>query len=113
MTGRQFIYWTALGVALSLVLPVAGNLVAAHLVPHIPFVQLPIHSLLESSGGLMAIMIAGILVAERGRSVGREHYSWMAGALVGMGVLDLFHAAVMPGARFVWLHSVATFVGGA
>ncbi|MFG0333500.1 MAG: PAS domain S-box protein, partial [Maioricimonas sp. JB049] len=113
MSGRQLTYWTALGTTLSLALPIAGSLVAAQFFPHARYAHLPTHSLLESMGGLMAITIAGILVAERGRKEGHQYYSWMAGALVGMGVLDLYHAAVMPGARFVWLHSTATFVGGA
>ncbi|QDU40884.1 Signal transduction histidine-protein kinase BarA [Maioricimonas rarisocia] len=112
MTGRQLTYWTALGITLSLGLPIAGSLITAQFFPHVRFAHLPIHSLLEAMGGLMAITIAGILVAERTRKEGHQHYAWMAGALVGMGVLDLYHAAVMPGARFVWLHSTATFVGG-
>lgn len=59
----------------------------------------------------MAIAIGGILLVEQPRKQA-GHYSWMAGALAGMGVLDLFHAGVRPGSNFVWLHSTATFVGG-
>ena len=60
----------------------------------------------------MAIAIGGILVVEKGNKENTVHYPWMAAALAGMGVLDLFHAAVEPGQNFVWLHSTATFAGG-
>ena len=29
-----------------------------------------------------------------------------------MGIVDIFHASVMPGEMFVWLHSIAVFFGG-
>jgi PAS domain S-box-containing protein len=76
------------------------------------FSHLPVHSLVESLGGLMAVAIAAILVAEQARREDVDHFVWMASALIGMGVLDLYHAAVLPGNSFVWLHSTATFVGG-
>jgi two-component system, sensor histidine kinase and response regulator len=105
-------YWIAFGIVLALMLPILGSVVSAWYVPETRFAHLPIHSLLEAAGGLMAIAIAGILVVEQPGKKSVDHYPWMAGALCGMGVLDLFHSAVQPGNSFVWLHSTATFVGG-
>ena len=105
-------YWIAFGITLSLVLPVLGSVLSEVFFPSSRFAQLPIHSLLEAVGGLMAIAIAGILIVEQPRKESADHYPWMASALCGMGVLDLFHSAVEPGYNFVWLHSTATFVGG-
>lgn len=104
--------WILGGIMLSLGLPVVGSVISAVFFPESVFANVPIHSLVEAVGGLMAIAIAGILIAERSRKTDSDHYPWMAGALTGMGVLDLFHAALIPGNNFVWLHSMATFVGG-
>ena len=67
---------------------------------------------MESLGGLMAVAIAGILIAERIRREEADHFAWIAGVLIGMGVLDLYHAAVLPGNKFVWLHSSRRWRGG-
>jgi two-component system sensor histidine kinase/response regulator len=105
-------YWIGFGIVLSLVLPIVGSVVSAIFFPESAYAHLPLHSLIESAGGLMALAIAGILLIEQGRKQNGQHYSWMACALCGMGVLDLFHAAVHTGNNFVWLHSTATFIGG-
>ncbi len=42
----------------------------------------------------------------------QTRYIWVAASLLGMGILDGFHASVKPGNEFVWLHSLAVFVGG-
>ncbi|MDA0831794.1 MAG: response regulator [Planctomycetota bacterium] len=105
-------YWIALGITLSLVMPTVGSVVSTMYFPDSRFAHIPIHSLVEAVGGVMAIAIAGILVVEQPGKKSSDHYLWMASALCGMGVLDLFHSGVEPGKSFVWLHSTATFVGG-
>jgi PAS domain S-box-containing protein len=109
---RSRILWIATVIAVSLLLPICGSLICTLLLADFSFFHLPIHSLAESLGGLMAVAIAGILIAERNRRDDADHFVWMASALIGMGVLDLYHAAVLQGNSFVWLHSTATFVGG-
>lgn len=101
-----------LGLCLALGLPTLGSVLAVMLWPGIVLEQIPLHSLLESAGGLIAVAIACILLAEHSRMPSATHYVWMASALLGMGALDLFHAAVPVGNNFVWLHSMANFVGG-
>lgn len=112
ITAKARINWIAYGVGLSLILPLLGSVASDVLLPEWQFKHIPIHSLVESIGGLLAIAIAGILVVEYPRKENAGHYPWMAAALCAMGVLDTFHAAVSPGPNFVWLHSTATFIGG-
>ena len=112
MSQQRLTYGIVCGVALTLVLPLLGSLASMSFLQDLLIEHLPAHSLIEAAGGLMAIAIACILATERSRKPACGHYGWMAAALIGMGILDLLHAAVMPGARFVWLHSMATFVGG-
>ena len=104
--------WLGLALAVSLALPVLGSIASQLLFAGFTREHLPLHSLVEAAGGLMAVAIACILVVEQTRLRESGHYPWMASALLGMGVLDLFHAGVLVGNNFVWLHSTATFVGG-
>ncbi len=110
---RNYVVWTVLGTLLSLVLPVGGTAIAGMLFPEFRMTHLPLHSLVEGAGGLVALAIAGILLAEMGHKGDTRHYACMSAGFASMGVLDLFHAASTPGNHFVWLHSIATCVGGA
>ncbi len=73
----------------------------------------PVHASVEISGSLIAIMVATILLSMGKQSRGTNYNLWIGSALIGMGLLDGFHALVHVGKIFVWLHSTATFVGGA
>lgn len=104
--------WVMAGILLSLGLPALGSVLATVFAPELRLAHLPLHSLIETSGALMAIAIAGILVLEHHRKPDTDHYRPMACALLSMGILDAFHAGVGVGQNFVWLHSIATFAGG-
>jgi len=106
------VYFTLAGFAVAIVLPLVGMTVIHLYVPSALLVDLPLHSLLETIGGMMALAIAGTLAASQRHGASAPHWTWTSCALVGMGTLDLFHAAVPPGDGFVWLHSTATLVGG-
>ena len=108
---RNFVVWAVLGTLLSLILPVVGTAVTGLMFPDFRLTHLPLHSLVEGAGGLIALAIAGILLAEMSRKSDASHYLWMAAGFTSMGVLDLFHAAASPGNVFVWLRGVATFSG--
>lgn len=108
---RNFVVWTVLGTLLSLILPVVGTAIAGLMFPDFRLTHLPLHSLIEGAGGLIALAIAGILLAEMSRKSDASHYPWMAAGFTSMGVLDLFHAAASPGNEFIWLRGVATFFG--
>ena len=96
---RNLVAWTTIGTLLALIVPVTGTAIVGMFFPDFRLTQLPLHSLIEVSGGLIALAIAGILMAESGRKDDVGHYSWMAAGLIGMGLLDLLHAAVPLGNR--------------
>jgi len=100
------------GILIAIVIPMVGVAVVQLYVPTASLIHLPLHSLLETMGGVMALTIAGMLVARQCVGVTEPHKVWMACGLAGMGTLDLFHAAMLPGDNFVWLHSASTLVGG-
>ena len=62
---RMWIFW---GIALSLLLPIFGSVICTLFLPNSRLVYLPVHSLVETAGGFMAVAIAGILVVERTRN---------------------------------------------
>lgn len=72
----------------------------------------PLHSLIESLGSFAAITLALFILIMRRNLQLRPGYLWVASTLMGMGVLDLFHASMPPGKVFIWLHSLATLLGG-
>ncbi len=70
------------------------------------------HSAVEAAGALMALGIAGFLLMRHSGS-GDCDKLWTACALLGMGILDGFHACATLDNTSVWLRSAAQFVGGA
>ncbi|QDV43710.1 Phytochrome-like protein cph1 [Stieleria neptunia] len=74
--------------------------------------QEPFHSSVEMAGAIVALGVAWMLVSLERLQSGTSYNTWIASALVGMGVLDGLHAMVHQGATFVWLHSLATVTGG-
>lgn len=72
--------------------------------------QEPVHSTMEALGGLASIATAVVLLH-------RQHtftvLKWRAVAvgLLGMGLVQIFHAMVEPGQAFVFLRNVATLTG--
>ena len=76
------------------------------------WVQIPLHSALEAIGAIVALCLAGFLFSSNNEYPQDFFKIIMSSALIGMGVLGLFHSFVEPGHTFVWLHSTATFLGG-
>lgn len=72
----------------------------------------PFHSMVESVGAITAFTISTLMVLMLNRQRLPRYYIWPACALIGMGILDGAHAVLYAGGAFVWLHSVATMVGG-
>lgn len=76
------------------------------------YIHLPMHAVLETAGALIALFVTSlILIFHRDQRISEMPLAVPLG-LTTMGMLDVFHAAVEPGEAFVWLHSLATFVGG-
>ena len=72
----------------------------------------PAHAAVEMAGAVIAMIVAHLLMQLDHRGEGTSFNLAIAGALVGMGVLDGLHAVVHEGNTFVFLHSFATFAGG-
>ncbi len=108
---RNFVAWTINGTLLALILPILATTITELLHPEFRLTHLPLHSLIEGSGGLIALAIAGILLTEFRHKSDTDHYPWMAAGYLSMGLLDLFHAGSAPGNHYIWLRSTATFSG--
>lgn len=72
----------------------------------------PLHSTLEASGALIALGVGWFIIMFPDSEHFRRIHPAIPLALISMGILDAFHAVVSLGNNFVWLHSLATFVGG-
>lgn len=70
----------------------------------------PLHSAIEALGGLCAIMMAIVLFHRSGDRPSRQTEALGIGFLA-MGVLEEFHAVSTPGNGFIFLRSLASFVG--
>lgn len=70
-----------------------------------------LHAVTETLGCMMALGIASFLLMRQGEE-GNAYKLWPACAMLSMAILDAFHASVSPGREFVFLHSVAQFIGG-
>lgn len=70
----------------------------------------PLHSAIEALGGLCAIMMALVLFQRSCDRPSRQTEALAIGFLA-MGVLEEFHAVSTPGNGFIFLRSLASFVG--
>jgi diguanylate cyclase (GGDEF)-like protein len=76
------------------------------------WVNIPLHTLIEAFGSAIALFVAYKLLYLNKHQIGPKYAVRIAQALIVMGLLDGFHAASHIGNNFVWLHSLATFLGG-
>jgi len=94
------------------ILPVVFGIGCDFLFPNLRWVELPFHSVLESLGLFAGVSLAVLLLSRQRNMAEASYYIWVIMALIGMGLLDGFHASVPAGNTFVWLHSLAILVGG-
>ncbi len=71
-----------------------------------------IHGSIETAGGVIALLVALLLLSLDRQHIRTSFNTWVACGLVSIGLLDGVHAVVPVGQSFVWLHSLATFLGG-
>ncbi len=71
----------------------------------------PLHSTLETVGGLAAIAM-GIVSLQRTVEHTNQKFYPIAGGFLGMGILEVFHAISIPGHGFVFLRGSASLLGG-
>lgn len=72
----------------------------------------PAHAIVEGIGSFSALIIATLILMMLRHHKLPPSYIWVTAGLLGMGVMDGFHAALYESNAFVWLHSLATFTGG-
>lgn len=76
------------------------------------WIQIPFHSAIEASGAIIAIILSALLLSSSNEYPQDFFKVIISSALITMGVLDLSHSFVEPGQTFVWLHTIATLLGG-
>src|SRR5574338_530805 len=74
--------------------------------------QAPLHSAMETVGGLASIAMAAVLFLRRDDAI-INRFQPAATGFLAMGILEVFHAAAQPGDGFVFLRNVASLAGGA
>lgn len=74
--------------------------------------SLPLHSFLEASGAVIAIVLAVAIFTLNSTKLHFSRHHKIAFGLIVMGVFDAFHALVGFGDLFVWFHSLSIFFGG-
>lgn len=88
-----------------------SGLIAHLLWPSHTWVNLPLHSTLEALGGLGAVLMGLVLLARKAEWED-ERLQGVASGLLGMGILEGFHAVSSPDQGFVLLRSAASLLGG-
>lgn len=104
--------WLVLSMVFSLVIPVAGSFALLRFAGETRWVHEPIHSSVETMGGVIALGMAGLLLLRRRYPGYAVHYEWVAGAMVCMGLLDLTHACLHTRSAFFWSRALPTVLGG-
>jgi len=101
-----------LSILFNLFVTISSSAVANYIFADAYFVDEPLHATVEAMGSFAALSLAVLILSllkYRGYSLRRL---WIACALISMGVLDGFHASVMPGSSFVWFRSMSSAIGG-
>lgn len=75
------------------------------------WVNVPLHSTVETLGGLAAVLMGLVLLARKVEWED-ERLQGLASGLLGMGILEGFHAVCSPNQGFVLLRSAASLLGG-
>lgn len=89
----------------------AAGLVFSGLLPSWHWMNLPVHSTIETLGGVSALLVAMVLL-QQNRQENDGTLFLVGTGFACMGVLDTFHAMCMPGDAFIFLHSAASLAGG-
>lgn len=79
--------------------------------PYRIWVNAPLHAAIEAVGGLAAILTGLVLLARKAEWED-ERLQGVASGLLGMGILEEFHAVSSLGQGFVLLRSAASLLGG-
>ncbi len=93
-------------------LPLGGGAISHLFFPDLIWNHEPFHAVVEAVGAFAALTLATLLYLQADHNDRGISYLFVISALIGMGILNGFHACVKPGVAFVWLHSTSSLVGG-
>lgn len=110
--GTAVARWIMVSLVLSFLLHALG-LLLDHRLDAWTWAHEPLHSFMETAGACIGIVVACMLLVMQRLDRGTSRNAVIAAGLIAMSILDGLHALVEVGQNFVWLHSVATFAGGA
>ncbi|MDD5203108.1 MAG: GGDEF domain-containing protein, partial [Sulfurimonas sp.] len=95
----------------AIIVPLIVGLLLRFVFPTI-YINIPLHAVLESVGATIAFIISIVFYIKYARYGHINRFNIAAFGLLSMGIIDMFHAVVMPSELFVFLHSSAVFFGG-
>ena len=88
-----------------------SGLIVRFLLPNRMWVNIPLHSTMEALGGLAAVLM-GLVILARKAEWEDTRLQGVASGLLGMGILEGFHAVFSSDQGFVLLRSAASLLGG-
>ena len=88
-----------------------GVLTAESFFPHWQLEYEVLHAVIETLGCMLAIGLAGFLLMRHSED-DSGYMLWLACSVLAMGILDAFHASVVPSSEFVGLRCTAQLTGG-
>ena len=88
-----------------------SGLIVRFLLPNRMWVNIPLHSTMEALGGLAAVLM-GLVILARKAEWEDTRLQGVASGLLGMGILEGFHAVSSSDQGFVLLRSAASLLGG-
>lgn len=97
---------------IGIIFPMIFGLGLSNFFPDWRWSNYPFHAMVESVGSLSALIIATLMIIMINHHHLPRRFIVVACALISMGLLDGFHSVLHVSISFVWLHSIATMVGG-
>ncbi len=111
MNNSRFKLYLIIILVLSGLLPITGSIFLHFFLSDLYWIDEPLHSVVEALGSFIASSLAIlILILKKNKEI-PSYYMWVSCALIGMGLLDVFHAFSPPGDSFIWLHGIAILIG--
>jgi PAS domain S-box-containing protein len=101
-----------LSALLCVALPALASLALRGWLGDARWLHVPLHSALETAGGLTALAMAAVLLWRRRYAGHAPHLLWVATALICMGLLDAAHAWVHASPAFFWSRLLPSLLGG-
>lgn len=108
---KSFLLMISITILISCILPVIVLISANKYFVNWFWIGESFHAFIEGVGAFSAIMLTILFLMSR-LDKDTAYQLWISCALLGMGILDSFHASVPPGEISIWLRSTSTLIGG-